>query len=191
MTIFLCIFYFYFFGLLWIFFGLDLRALVELCIPNIKKLKRFLFFFLNFVFSLKSFWFKKNIWFYNFYFFLNFLKLFYIFWIFGVLYGFFWIFLDFFWDFFFKFILFWIYWIFLNFGDFWIFIFFWTFLIFFGCFVFFSKLLRLLINVMEVTTEPQKWVIIGRNTVKSSFFWPKGQEKPRLKPSAGAKSKPA
>ena len=35
---------------------------------------------------------------------------------------------------------------------------------------FFSKLLRLLINITEITTEHQKWLKISTNSVKSSFF---------------------
>ena len=37
-------------------------------------------------------------------------------------------------------------------------------------FDFFKKLLRLLLNSIEVTTEHQKWPIISTNSVKSYFF---------------------
>ena len=70
-------------------------------------------------------------------------------------------------------------WIFLNF-------FFLIFCIFFWIFGFFSKLLRLLLNVMEVSTEHQKWLKISTNSVKSSYFarsakkpQPKGQSPPQ------------
>ena len=44
------------------------------------------------------------------------------------------------------------------------------FWILFGFFGFFSKLLGLLLNVREVTTEHGKWPKISTNSVKSSFF---------------------
>ena len=44
--------------------------------------------------------------------------------------------------------------------------------LFFFIFLFCSKLLRLLINVTEVTTEHQKWLKISTNSVKS----PKGKK---------------
>ena len=39
----------------------------------------------------------------------------------------------------------------------------------------FSKLLRLLLNVMEVTTEHQKLATISTNSDKRFFFLPEGQ----------------
>ena len=52
---------------------------------------------------------------------------------------------------------------------FWIFEFFLLDILdFLGFFGFFSKLLGLLLNVMEVTTEHQEWPIIGTTSVKSS-----------------------
>ena len=51
--------------------------------------------------------------------------------------------------------------------DFLVFLDFWTL---FGFFGFFSKLLVLLLNVREVTTEHGKWPKISTNSVKSSFF---------------------
>ena len=43
--------------------------------------------------------------------------------------------------------------------------------IFFSCdfFKFFLKLLKLLINLKEVTTEHQKWLKIGTNRIKAFF----------------------
>ena len=35
---------------------------------------------------------------------------------------------------------------------------------------FFSKLLRLLLKINEVTTEHQKWHKVSKNSIKSSFF---------------------
>ena len=74
--------------------------------------------------------------------------------------GFVWIFMIFenIWDFF---------WIFWNFWDFWNLYFFLGSLRFLGLF---SKLLKLLLNVIEVTTEHQKWPLMSTNSVKSSFF---------------------
>ena len=72
------------------------------------------------------------------------------------------IFLIFFLDFF---------WIFLNFWiilDFFIFLFFSSFFSLF--FLFLSKLIRLLLNVIMVTTGHQKLLKIGQNSIKSSFF---------------------
>ena len=46
---------------------------------------------------------------------------------------------------------------------------------FFGFSGFFSKLLRVLLNVTEVTTEHQKWPKIGTHSVKA-FFCPKGKK---------------
>ena len=43
----------------------------------------------------------------------------------------------------------------------------WIFLDFFG---FFSKLLKLQINVTEVTTEHQKWLKIDTKRIKALFF---------------------
>ena len=43
-------------------------------------------------------------------------------------------------------------------------------------FFFFSKLLRLLLNVTEVTTEHQKWPKISTNSVKSSFIARRGKK---------------
>ena len=77
----------------------------------------------------------------------------------------FWIFLRFFWIFF-IFFLFWI--LILNF--FWFLKFLNYFLIFFWFFGLFSKWLRLLLKIAEVTTEHQKWPKISTNSVKSSSF---------------------
>ena len=89
-----------------------------------------------------------------------------------------------------------IFWICLDFYDFWKCLrFFFDFLEFFRFlelnFFFsplrflglFSNLLRLLLNVMEVTTEHRKWPLMSTNSVKSSFF-AKGQKKPRRKAKA-------
>ena len=46
----------------------------------------------------------------------------------------------------------------------------------------------LLINVTEVTTDDQKQLKISTNRIKALFL-PEGQQKPRPKPSAGARSK--
>ena len=48
-------------------------------------------------------------------------------------------------------------------------------------------LLWLLLKVTEVTTELHKWPKISKNGIKSYLFLPEG----RIKPSAGARSKPA
>ena len=73
------------------------------------------------------------------------------------------------------------------------------FLIFFGNFKFFcldligffSKLLQLLLNLTEVTTEHQEFPKINTNSVKSSFFT-EGEKMPRPKAKAQSpKSKPA
>ena len=48
-------------------------------------------------------------------------------------------------------------------------------------------MLRLLINVAEVSTEHQKWLKICTKKNNSSFFLPEEQKKPRPKPSAGAR----
>ena len=64
---------------------------------------------------------------------------------------------------------------------------------YFGFFLFssgfFSKSLRLLLKVTEIITGHQKWLKMGQNSILSSFFCLKGKKK--LKPSAGAKSRPA
>ena len=77
---------------------------------------------------------------------------------------------------------------FLDFFDiyfclFFLFLHFWDFKTFFGhfwisfeFFGFFSKLLRLLINITKVTTDHQKWLKIGTNRIKASFFCPKGKK---------------
>ena len=91
-----------------------------------------------------------------------------------------WIFYVFFYEFYF-FLFFWIFfllfWFFLDFSVLlWIFLNFlinkkWTFLDLFDfIFLFFSKLLTLLINFTEVTTEHQKWPKIITNSVKRRFF---------------------
>ena len=57
-------------------------------------------------------------------------------------------------------------------------------------FVFFSKLLILLLKVTKVTTERQKWPKMGQNRIISSLL-PKGKKSlgQRPKPSAGARSR--
>ena len=55
-----------------------------------------------------------------------------------------------------------------------------------------SKLLSLLLSIMEVISKHKKWPKIGTNIVKRSFFSPRGKkslgQRPKL--SAGARSKP-
>ena len=51
---------------------------------------------------------------------------------------------------------------------------------YFGLYSFFSKLLRLLLKVTEVTTGHQEYPKLGQNSIKSSFFaqkkpWPKAK----------------
>ena len=48
----------------------------------------------------------------------------------------------------------------------------------------------LLLKVTKVTTGHQRWPKIGQNSIIRSFL-PEGQKKPRPKPSAGARSRPA
>ena len=67
---------------------------------------------------------------------------------------------------------------------------------FFVCkdfFLLFSKLLRLLLKITEVSTEHKKWPKISTNSGKSSLFLPKGEKSlgGRIKLSAGARRKPA
>ena len=75
-------------------------------------------------------------------------------------------------DIFLLFVIFWIFWIFLDFFILLDFLIFLIFFCFFGFFLFCSKLLRLLINVTEVTTEHQKWLKISTKDVKG----PKGKK---------------
>ena len=64
---------------------------------------------------------------------------------------------------------------------------------FFGFQEFLSKLLRLLIKDTKVTAGHQKLPKMGKNSIKSSLFCPKGKKSlvRRPKPSAGARSRPA
>ena len=69
-----------------------------------------------------------------------------------------------------------------------------NFLDFFGFLDFFfglfSKLLRLLLKVTEVTTKHQKLPLVGKISIKISFFCPKGKKDlgRRLQLSAGVRS---
>ena len=47
-------------------------------------------------------------------------------------------------------------------------------------FCFFSKLLRLLLKVTEVTTEHQKWPKISENSIKSPTFAQRAKKAPAL-----------
>ena len=57
--------------------------------------------------------------------------------------------------------------------------------------IFLVLFLKVLMLLLTVTTEHQKWPKINTNSVKSTFL-PKGQKSVgrRLKPSAGPRSKP-
>ena len=91
--------------------------------------------------------------------FLIFKNFFFTFWFFYYFFGFAWHFLEFLLIFFYCF-----FFLFKTFGVVLI------FFIFFYRFIIFFKLLRLLLNNMEVTTEHQKWHRISRNSVKGYFF---------------------
>ena len=85
----------------------------------------------------------------------------------------------------------WISWVFWFFLDFFLFRNFWTYLDFqiffnFGFFIslrFCSKLLMLILKVTKVTTGHQKFPKMGQNSILS-FFFPKGQKKPKPKAEA-------
>ena len=48
----------------------------------------------------------------------------------------------------------------------------------------FSKFLRLILKIKEVTTEQQKWPKISTNSLKIFFFCPKGKQNPWTKDKA-------